>query len=281
MEIYVARSAGFCYGVKRAIKLANETIKNSNTQCFTLGPIIHNPTVVSSLEKKGLKVVNTVQDIKEGTLLIRSHGISKEEKQYLDKFKKNIRIVDTTCPFVEKALHMLEKLKKEGYKIFYLGDKNHPEVKGLLSYIDNDAIVFLKPEDIPLERFGKVGLISQTTQKPELLKKSVEKLLPQCEELRVFNTICKTTTVRQKEAQELARKVDCMIVLGGKMSANTKKLFEICKEELEKTYHVETAKDLKKSWFKGIKKVGITAGASTPKEHILDVIKFINGLEGK
>lgn len=278
MEIYVARSAGFCYGVKRAINLAKKTLEKNKVDCFTLGPIIHNPSVVKELEEQGLKVVNAVTDVRKGILVIRSHGISKEEKDYLDKNGKEILLVDATCPFVEKALVKLEILKKEGYEIFYLGDKNHPEVKGLLSYINNQAIVFERPEDIPEKKYKKVGLISQTTQKPEVFKRSVERLLPLCEELRVFNTICQTTTVRQREAKELAKKVDVMIVLGGKMSANTKKLAEICKEELENTYHVETVKDLKKSWFKGVKKVGITAGASTPKEHIKEVIEFLENL---
>jgi len=275
MEIYVARSAGFCYGVKRAIKLAKKTLEeNKNIYCYTLGPIIHNPSVVNDLEKDGLKVVNNISDVKEGVLVIRSHGISKEEKEYIKK-NKAIKVVDATCPFVEKALAIIELLKKERYYIFYLGDKNHPEVKGLLSYIENDAFVFLNVDEIPEKKFKKVGLISQTTQKLELLQSAVKKLLPLCEELRVYNTICKTTTVRQKEAKELAKKVDLMIVLGGKMSSNTKKLTEICKEELEKTYHIETVKELKKSWFKGVKKVGITAGASTPKEHIQEVIDII------
>lgn len=278
MEIYVARSAGFCYGVKRAINLAKKTLEKNKVDCFTLGPIIHNPSVVKELEEQGLKVVNAVTDVRKGILVIRSHGISKEEKDYLDKNGKEILLVDATCPFVEKALVKLEILKKEGYEIFYLGDKNHPEVKGLLSYINNQAIVFERPEDIPEKKYKKVGLISQTTQNPEVFKRSVERLLPLCEELRVFNTICQTTTVRQREAKELAKKVDVMIVLGGKMSANTKKLAEICKEELENTYHVETVKDLKKSWFKGVKKIGITAGASTPKEHIKEVIEFLENL---
>lgn len=253
-------------------------MEKNKVDCFTLGPIIHNPSVVKELEEQGLKVVNAVTDVRKGILVIRSHGISKEEKDYLDKNGKEILLVDATCPFVEKALVKLEILKKEGYEIFYLGDKNHPEVKGLLSYINNQAIVFERPEDIPEKKYKKVGLISQTTQKPEVFKRSVERLLPLCEELRVFNTICQTTTVRQREAKELAKKVDVMIVLGGKMSANTKKLAEICKEELENTYHVETVKDLKKSWFKGVKKVGITAGASTPKEHIKEVIEFLENL---
>ncbi|MCX7769645.1 MAG: 4-hydroxy-3-methylbut-2-enyl diphosphate reductase [Proteobacteria bacterium] len=278
MEIYIARSAGFCYGVKRAINLAKKTLSKSKENCFTLGPIIHNPFVVEELEKQGLKVVDSVKDIKKGTLVIRSHGISKQEKEYLDKMGRKVSVVDATCPFVEKALAMLEILKKEGYEIFYLGDKNHPEVRGLLSYINNQAVVFEKPEDIPEKKYKKVGLISQTTQKPEVFKRSVEKLLPLCEELRVFNTICKTTTIRQREAKDLAKKVDLMIVLGGKISANTKKLAEICREELEKTYHIETAKDLKKSWFKGVKKVGITAGASTPREHIKEVVEFLKNL---
>lgn len=278
MEVYIARSAGFCYGVKRAINLAKKTLEKSKVNCFTLGPIIHNPSVVKELEEQGLKVANTVTDVKKGILVIRSHGISKEEKEYLDKVSDRVTLVDATCPFVEKALAKLEILKKEGYEIFYLGDKNHPEVKGLLSYIDNKAVVFEKPEDIPTKKYKKVGLISQTTQKPEVFKRSVEKLLPLCEELRVFNTICQTTTVRQREAKELAKKVDIMIVLGGKMSANTRKLAEICKEELEKTYHIETVKELKRIWFKGVKKVGITAGASTPKEHIKEVIEFLENL---
>jgi 4-hydroxy-3-methylbut-2-enyl diphosphate reductase len=275
MEIYVARSAGFCYGVKRAINLAKKTLEeNKNINCYTLGPIIHNPSVVNDLEKDGLKVVNNINDVKEGVLVIRSHGISKKEKEYIKK-NKAIKVVDATCPFVERALAIIELLKKEGYYIFYLGDKNHPEVKGLLSYIENDAFVFLNVEEILEKKYKKIGLIAQTTQKLELLQSAVKKLLPLCEELRVFNTICKTTTVRQKEARELAKKVDLMIVLGGKMSANTKKLAEICKEELEKTYHIENARELKKNWFKGVKKVGITAGASTPKKHIQEVIDII------
>jgi 4-hydroxy-3-methylbut-2-enyl diphosphate reductase len=274
MEILIARSAGFCYGVKRAIKIANRTIENGSAECFTLGPIIHNPTVVNDFERKGLKVIDNISNVRKGTVIIRSHGISKEESEYLTK-KSCIKMVDTTCPFVARAKKLLERLRQGGYDIFYLGDKNHPEVKGLLSYIDNQAFVFSDPEEIPLKDYKKVGLISQTTQKLGLLEKTAHRLLPRCEELRIFNTICKTTTIRQKEALELAKKVDVMIILGGKMSSNTRKLSEICAEVLPMSYHIEKADEIKSKWFKGVKKVGITAGASTPKEQILEIINCI------
>ncbi len=280
MEIIIAQSAGFCYGVKRAIKMAEDTIKN-NVNCFTLGPIIHNPKVVEELEKKGLKVIDDVNKVKNGTLIIRSHGVSREESEYLDRKKDKINVVDTTCPFVTKARKLLEVLKKENYKIFFLGDKNHPEVKGLLSYIDNDAFVFLNPEDIENTFFKKIGLISQTTQKMELLKRSAERLISQCEELRVFNTICKTTSVRQKEALELAKNVDIMIVLGGKNSSNTRKLAEICGSVLKNTFHIESPDEIQDDWFNGVKKVGITAGASTPKEHIKKLVEKLKKLKNK
>jgi len=278
MEILVAKSAGFCYGVKRAISIAEETLKH-NKFSYTLGPIIHNPKVVEDLRKKGLKVVDDIEKVKEGTVIIRSHGISRQEADYLKKCSDKIKTVDTTCPFVTKARKLLEKLKKERYKIFFLGDKEHPEVKGLLSYIDNDAFVFLKPEEITETDFKKIGLISQTTQRLELLKKATEKLVAKCEELRVFNTICKTTSVRQKEALEMAKKVDMMIVLGGKNSSNTKKLAEICMSVQTKTYHIEEPDEIKDIDFTGVNKVGITAGASTPKEHILMLVENIKKLK--
>lgn len=278
MEIIIAKSAGFCYGVKRAIKIAEETIKNGKN-CFSLGPIIHNPRVVQEFEKKGLKLIDNVEDIKDGTLIIRSHGISKCELEYLNRVKDRVEVVDTTCPFVTKARKLLEKLKREGYQIFFLGDREHPEVKGLLSYIDNEAIVFLDPDEIPLGYYKKAGLISQTTQKIELLKRSASLLIEYSSELRVFNTICKTTSVRQKEAYEIAKKVDMMIVLGGRNSSNTKKLTEICKSVQEKTYHIETPEEVQREWFDGVKRIGITAGASTPKEHIYELLQIIKNYE--
>ncbi len=280
MEIVIAKSAGFCYGVKRAIKMARETLKSSNVRCFSLGPIIHNPLVVKDLEEEGLKVIENIGDISDGILVIRSHGISKEENEYLISHP-NISVVDTTCPFVTKSKKYLERLIKNGYTIFFLGDKDHPEVRGLLSYIGNKAIVFKDPEEIQIKKYKKVGLISQTTQKIELLKKAADKLLSNTEELRIFNTICKTTSIRQREAMELAKKVDLMLILGGKNSANTKKLFEVCKSKLDRSYHIETLKDIDKNWFSGVKKIGITAGASTPKEHITEVVKFLTDIFGE
>ncbi len=280
MEILVAKSAGFCYGVKRAIKMAKSTLVDKKVNCYSLGPIIHNPIVVRDLEKEGLKVVEHVEDVKKGVLVIRSHGISKEENNYL-KDSPEISVIDTTCPFVTKSRKYLNNLLKEGYEIFFLGDKDHPEVKGLLSYIDNKAFVFKDPSEIKLRSFKKVGLISQTTQRFELLKKAADKILKHAEELRIFNTICKTTSVRQKEAQMLAKKVDLMLILGGKNSANTKKLYEICKLTLEKSYHIESVGDIKMEWFEGVERVGITAGASTPKEHITEVINFLKDIKSE
>lgn len=279
MDIIVAPSAGFCYGVKRAVQLARKTLAGATDDCYTLGPIIHNPTVVEDLRQKGLVSVDDVRKVREGTLVIRSHGVSKEERAYLRRMRR-IKVVDATCPFVQRAQDFLLTLWKGGYKIFYLGDRNHPEVKGLLSYVDNDAVVFTDPAEIPVRAYRKTGLISQTTQKIGLLRQAADRLVPLCEELRVFNTICKTTMVRQREALEMASKVDIMLVLGGKNSANTRKLAEVCRDVQPRTMHVEELSELDRNWFKGVRKVGITAGASTPKEHIADVIAYLESLGG-
>ena len=270
MKIKIAENSGFCFGVKRAIQIALKT-ERYNHKVATLGPIIHNPQMVEHLSKRGIGLIDDIDDITEETIIIRSHGITSYDYEKL--LKKKINIVDATCPFVKMAQEYAQKLTKEGFQLIVLGEKNHPEVEALLSYVDNSAIVVEDPEahfDIPKDK--KIGLIAQTTQSEDKFEKLILKLLRKCKELYIVKTICHATLLRQESTKKLAHNVDIMIVIGGKNSANTSRLAEIAKSEKCTTFHIETAEELKEKWFKNIDNVGITAGASTP-EWIINGVK--------
>jgi len=281
----VARHAGFCFGVKRAVQMAfaaasQRADKGDKTPIYTLGPLIHNPQVVRKLEEMGIHSVSSVDEARKGVLILRSHGVPP---QVLEKaVAQGMEIIDATCPFVKKAQRKVSELAEEGFTVLIIGDKHHPEVQALLGYGKGRAR-FL--EDIaPGETFSRVGIVCQTTQSKENLNQGVIKVLEAMgsalEELRICNTICESTQVRQRECRTLAKISDLVIVVGGKNSANTTRLAEISRSILGETYHIEGPEELDPRWFRGKKRVGVTAGASTPDwiiEEVVERIKLIGG----
>jgi 4-hydroxy-3-methylbut-2-enyl diphosphate reductase len=277
LKITIADNAGFCYGVMRAIKMAENAI-DKYKKMYSLGPIIHNPQVVEEYEKKGLKVLEDLEDA-DAPILIRSHGVPPE---VYNKIKdKNIDYIDATCPFVKEAQDYAREMYNEGYTIVIFGDKNHPEVKAHLGYANYNAYIIDNPEDAKQIFSDKIGVISQTTQSVENFAKTVAELSKNAKQIKVYNTICDATEKRQESAEELSKKSDIMIVIGGKNSANTRKLYEICRQYCEKSYHIETESEIEIGWFEGVERVGITAGASTPSYMIERVYNYIKGIDAK
>ena len=276
MEIRLAKSYGFCFGVKRAIKIAEES-PNSKT----FGPLIHNKNEIERLAKNFN--VGLVQDLEEiepkSRIIVRTHGIPKDQLQFLKS--QDVEIIDATCPFVTKPQEIVQKMSEEGYSIVIFGDKNHPEIKGVMSYA-KDPVVVLSVQELK-EYLAKlkerVATVAQTTRKFEEYQKIVAFLMEHKKEVRVFNTICNATFENQDAARELSKEADVMIIIGGKNSSNTKQLYRICKENCPHSYLVENKDELKPEWFKGKKVCGITAGASTPNWIIEEVIEKIRKLE--
>lgn len=280
MEIIIAKNAGFCFGVKRAIKLAFDTAKDYGKDVYTLGPIIHNPQVVKKLAEEGVNAVESCNKIEKGVVILRSHGVTPDVVE--DISKNENRIVDATCPFVKKAQRYATQLKNEGYQIIIVGDEKHPEVKSIIGYAGEGVIVTETGEGIAeLLKHKKAGIICQTTQSRANLLKVIDESLKSADEVKILNTICDATSVRQEEAQEIAREVDLMLVVGGRNSANTTRLAAICREEIEKVYHIEVSDEIDEEWFKGVNRVGITAGASTPEWLIEDIIHRLESINEK
>jgi len=272
MEIVVAKSAGFCFGVKRAVNMAFEAADKSESIC-SLGPLIHSPQLVEKLEDEGIQVVDSVAEMSAETVIIRSHGITRSEEDALTHLKLNV--VDATCPFVKKAQQLAALLGEGGYAVAIVGEQEHPEVQGIVSYV-GDAKTWVvanadEAEKIPSQK--KIGLVAQTTQSFENFSEIADTLLAKSKELRIFNTICDATAVRQDEARSIARCVDLMLVIGGRNSANTTRLAQICSEIQPKTYHIETATGIDSNWADGVMTIGITAGASTPEWIIREVME--------
>lgn len=277
MEILLARQAGFCFGVERATQMAFKAAENGG-ETYTLGPIIHSPQVVQKLEGLGVKVRNSLDGLDHGTVIIRSHGVSAKEMEEAEG--RGLSVVDATCPFVKKAQNHVKTLSAEGYTVIVVGDADHPEVEGIVSYATGRVFVVSSAEAAAeLPKMANVGMVAQTTQSFETLEGVVSVCLKKASELRIFNTICDATAVRQEEAKRLAAKVDCMIVVGGFNSGNTRRLAEICAELQENTHHIETADEIDPAWFEKVEKVGVTAGASTPKWVIDAVMERIFSLE--
>lgn len=271
MEIILAKRAGFCFGVKRATQMAFEAAGKDQTT-FTLGPIIHSPQVVQKLEQMGVGVVKDLSGVNDGTVIIRSHGVLASEME--EAQRKQLEVVDATCPFVKKAQEHVKYLSDAGYDVLVVGDEDHPEVQGIVSYGKERVYVVASGDEVKkLPKMGKMGVVAQTTQSFDNLKSVVTECLRRGGEVRVYNTICDATAVRQQEATELARQVDCMVVIGGFNSANTRRLAEICAEIQPRTHHIETASEIDPGWFDGVVTVGVTAGASTPKWIIDDVME--------
>jgi 4-hydroxy-3-methylbut-2-enyl diphosphate reductase len=284
-QILIARSAGFCFGVKRAIAIANETASRGSAdgasgcgpEIRSLGPLIHNPQAVEELEKKGIRVVESVEEVEGGKVIVRSHGITRSDRAALDA--KKVKIIDATCPFVNKAQEHARQLSAEGYAVVVVGDANHPEVKSIISYIEPGVPILTSLAGLR-EASGvrKVGIVAQTTQSFENLMQFVSVALRHFPEVRVFNTICNATVLRQKESTAVAGKADVMVVLGGYNSANTRRLAEICREINPRTHHVETADELPGGFLEGVSTVGVTAGASTPQWIIEALVARIRGM---
>lgn len=281
MEIILGKTAGFCYGVKRAVEETEKAIKKE-TSLFCLGELVHNKQVINNLQEKGVEFIENIEEA-NGKTIIRAHGVPREVYKIAQKNK--IELLDYTCPNVLKIHEIVKKYEANGYYICLCGSEKHPENIGTISYCGKYFSVIEQVEEIPevIEKIkranlGKVILISQTTYSLEKFYK-VEKLLkeklPENVEFVVNNTICKATEFRQKETEELSKKMDCMIIIGGKNSSNTKKLYDIAKQNCKMAICLETVEELELEKIKNCKNVGIMAGASTPKQSIEDVMKKI------
>lgn len=284
MEIIVGKTAGFCYGVKRAVDGSLNQIKENNNKIYCLGELVHNKQVVTELEDKGIKVIEKISDApKKSTLIIRAHGV--EKKIYNIAKENELEIIDYTCPNVLKIHDLAKEYEQNGFYIFLTGSENHPEIIGTKSYCGKNSIVISDENDVKnaMSKFEKSGikkllLISQTTyslDKFEKIKKMVEQDIENNVEVVIKNTICLATEQRQKETQKLSQKVDCMIIIGGKNSSNTKKLYDIAKENCTNTILIETKDEINKENIKDFESVGIMAGASTPQKSIDDVIGIL------
>lgn len=280
MEILVAKTAGFCFGVRRAMEMVASALKEGKRPLYSLGPLIHNPRVVKELEAEGLQMVDTLAQIPGGTVVIRSHGVGPSVYQGAQDQK--LEIIDATCPFVKNVQQLAVFLRDEGYQVLIVGEPAHAEVKGVLDSVAGEALVVESIKDLDTCQIQpKVGIISQTTQDLTNFQQITGAVLPWAKEIRVYNTICLATSQRQAEVGELSRKVDLMIVVGGKNSANTSRLTEISRMNGTPTYQLESAQEIDEAWFQKVNKVGITAGASTPDQQINEIIEKLIHLGGK
>lgn len=267
VDIEVARHAGVCYGVERALDMAAQAAVDASKPVNTLGPLIHNPLVVDDLADIGVGTASDVSEVGEGTLIIRAHGVVPTVIE--EARAKGLDVIDATCPYVKKVHNAAEHLVRDGYQLIVVGESGHPEVEGIMGHAGEGARVVSTPADldgITLSR--KVGVVVQTTQTPAALAAVVSELSMRTMDLRVVNTICSATQERQDSAAELAARADVMVVVGGKNSGNTRRLAEICLERCPRTHHVEDASEIDAAWFEGASLVGVTAGASTPAAHI-------------
>lgn len=277
MKIQLASSYGFCFGVKRAIEIAEE-----HRGSVTYGPLIHNKDEINRL-KVGFNIglAEHIEDIKtDNAVVIRTHGIPKDELAALKS--KEHEVIDATCPYVTTPQNIVQKMSVEGYSIVIFGDRDHPEIKGVVSYAEDpkDTFIVLEPEELELLPLkGKVAVVSQTTKKPEDFAKIVTALMATRKEIRVFNTICNATFENQDAASALAKEADIMIVIGGKHSSNTKQLLSICKRDCTDSYLIENCEELESSWFDGKVLCGISAGASTPDWVVQNVIDKIQEMK--
>lgn len=285
MEIFLAEKMGFCFGVKRTVDIAFEIMRKNEENVVTYGPIIHNDDLIEYLKNNGIEYIESLETLnnrKVEKVIIRTHGAKGE---IIEKIKSlGIKVIDGTCPYVMRVHRIVEKLSKENYPILIIGNKDHPEIIGVTGYISSNVQYFIVKDIDELKEFfdkgyfsniKKIGVVTQTTEKIEKVRTIVNYLMDFIPEVRYFKTICYATDENQRAIHELAPKVDVVIVIGGKKSSNTIKLYEIAKKYCPRTYHIQNEKDLKIEWFKKDDKVGVTAGASTPQWIIDNVIEKI------
>ena len=275
-EVILAKTAGFCFGVKRAVDTVYEQAKQKDMPIYTYGPIIHNEEVVRDLEEKGVRVLdslNGLADVQKGTVIVRSHGV--EEAVYGQLEEAGMRCVDATCPFVKKIHRIVTDASEHGQTIIIIGNDKHPEVEGIKGWAKTNVFVIKTREEAEKLEFPsgtRLCIVSQTTFNYKKFQELVEIFEKKSYDKYVYNTICNATQERQTEARQIAKRVEAMIVIGGKSSSNTQKLYEICKEECENTYYIQTLGDLDLQSMRSIGSVGITAGASTPQKIIEEVL---------
>lgn len=283
MEVILADNYGFCFGVKRAFELAIDTLKENNENVYSLGPLVHNSQVVSYLQSLGLTVIHDLDDIakiESGKVISRSHGITKDLYRELENNKK-IEFIDATCQYVKSIHKKVEKYYNDGFKIIIVGNPNHPEVIGINSWCDNSAYIIQEIEDtdgIPFEDKDNICIVSQTTNTEEKFKSICDSILKKYDSVKIFNTICNATKLRQNSCANLAKKVDAMIIIGGYHSSNTNKLVNVCKKYCDNVYHIETINDLEIEKLKTFNKIGISAGASTPEWIIKEVLNKMDNI---
>jgi (E)-4-hydroxy-3-methyl-but-2-enyl pyrophosphate reductase len=280
VKILIAAEAGFCFGVKRAMKMTERVVAQGcgeGAKVYTFGPLIHNPQVIDRLKEKGVAVADEVEDIESGTVIVRTHGLAP---QRMEELKQRVeQVIDATCPYVTKSQSYASQLNKEGYHVLIVGDQNHPEIKGVIGFVDENYTVIKTVEEADhLKFYPKLGVIAQTTFNVGKFNTILSKLSDKANEIRIFNTICDDTFVRQRSAADLARQADVMIIVGGRNSANTNKLVEICKAIQPRTYHLEQVQEIEDIDFHEVQSVGITTGASTPDWIIADVVERLKNL---
>ena len=280
MEVNVAKTAGFCFGVKRAVdQVYEQTEKENGKKIYTYGPIIHNEEVVKDLRSRGVEVIHSEEELAaltEGIVIIRSHGVPKRIYDLLEERK--LQYVDATCPFVKKIHNIVKKASEEGSHVIIIGNPEHPEVQGIMGWSLFPVTVIQDAEEaeqLSLPEEQKICIVSQTTFNYNKFKDLVEIISKKRYDISVLNTICNATKERQTEAKSIAKGVDAMIVIGDKHSSNTQKLFEICKKACNNTYYIQTLDDLDMNQLRSVETVGITAGASTPNKIIEEVQKNV------
>ena len=279
-EIRLAKTAGFCFGVSRAVQKVYEEAEKASGPVYTYGPVIHNEEVVRDLEKRGVQVLHSeeeLQDLEEGTVIIRSHGVGKRIYD-ICAGKDRVRLVDATCPFVGKIHDIIRKESAEGRKILIIGDASHPEVQGIRGWSMENTDIAASWEDVlklGISSGDKLSVVAQTTYNSKKFVEVIDKLKKLVYDIRCFNTICNATQERQTEARNIASEADAMIVIGGKSSSNTRKLVEICREECGNVFFIQTAEDLKPLTLTSFDRIGITAGASTPQIIIEEVQNIV------
>ena len=275
MEVIVAKTAGFCFGVKRAVEQVYEQIEKADRPVYTFGPIIHNEQVVEDLAQKGVRVIDTEEEleaVRDAIVIIRSHGVGKHIYDLLER--NGVTVVDATCPFVKKIHRIVQEQQAAGRRVIIVGNPEHPEVQGIRGWGNEGTLVVETAdqiENLPVSTKDKLCIVSQTTFNYNKFQDLVEKFEKKGYDILVLNTICNATQERQVEAKRIASEVDAMIVIGGRNSSNTQKLYEICRKECKNTYFIQTLGDFNPECVNSVRSVGITAGASTPNQIIEEV----------
>jgi 4-hydroxy-3-methylbut-2-enyl diphosphate reductase len=277
VDVKIAKTAGFCWGVRRTVDKVMEVADQHRGPVVTLGPIIHNPQAVARFREKGVGTVGAISEIGDGTtVVVRTHGAVREEIETAEE--RGLDLVDGTCPYVKYPQAVAQRLSREGYHVVIVGDANHAEIKGVVSYAEGPCTVVKPGGPVPEIDAKKVAVIAQTTCIGADFERVVGSLAARHKEVRAVNTICNDTEERQADARSLAREVDAVVVVGGKNSANTRHLAEICREIQPRTWHVETEDELRPGWFEGCNTVGLSAGASTPDWVVEGVASWLRAL---